>query len=407
MACSNIFDAFRVATEHLGPEIYRLAAFNDPFINLIPRSIFSPNSGLTHSVFRVNKNEPTEEDNEGQSIVLANGSNSGACSPTYTDVSVGFDEFTYTPYRLAWRGPLFCKDDQYFNHAPDQFINGYVEELAEYVRKDVNNHLFYHYARRVPIYVADQNCFNVSTSPVGSGNALTAPQAVSELTQEMLDTLAQQLIWERATNPDSSGYIQLGPDGPIFSLLLGLEASQLITLNNAEFRQDIRWAEPSQLMKRLGANRVIKNFRHVPWVTPARFTYAGGAYVRVPTYVSASSTKGTRTSINPNWISPTTAPYEAAVVLSPYVMTSELIKPKANVGGLNWKDTSYMGDWSWLTGPEAVATQAGDACFDPLHKQGRHYAEFMHALRPGALVNSGAIVFFARCAASCTNVTCT
>ena len=402
MSCPNIFDAFRVATEYLGPEVYRLAAFTDPWLNLVPRSTYAANTGLTHSVFRVNRSEPTDDTPTWSTITLANGGNGGACDVTYTDVSVGFDEFTYSPERYAWKGPVFCKDDLYFDHDPDTFLTGYVDSLADRVRKDIANRYESQYRQRVPIYVAQSN-FNQTYGP---STTLTAPAATSELTQEMLDTVAANLIYERATNPDSAGYISLGPDGPIFSLGIGMEASQLLSLNNSEFRQDQRWAEPSVLMKRIGATKVLKNFRHVILPLPARYTHDGTNYVPVSRFAQQAATKGYRTVVNDTWISPTGAPYESAYVLSPYVMTSELIAPRNTVGPVTFGEQT-LGEWIWKTGPEALAQESGDACVDPFHKKGRHFAEFMHALRPGALVRSGAVIFFKRCPTNAySTVTC-
>ena len=409
MACGNPLDAFRAATEYLGPDLYRRASFDGLFVNLVQRGTFAAHTGLTHSVFRINKQEPTDDETAGTAISLVNGSDSGACAYNFSQVNWGYEEDTYTPLGLQWKGPLLCKDDQYFNFKPDEFLSGYVEELSKYVQRDLENHLLYHYSRRVPIYSAGVGF----GSPVAASSTLTAPVPTSELTQQMLDTLAVSLIYERAERPDSSGWISNGPDGPLFTLAIGLEQSQLIVQNNSEFRSDIRYAEEgkgtmaSELLKRLGANRTIKNFRHVPWRLPPRYTHDGTKFVRVPTFESSSTSKGTGTNVSAAYISPAAAPYEAAVVLSPWVMESELIAPSSSVGPASFDATNYMGEWMWRTGPQAIAAAQGDACYDPLNKFGRHFAEFKHALKPAALVRSGAIIFYKRCAASYDLVTCT
>lgn len=408
MACSSPFDAFRAATEYLSKDIYRRASFDGVMLNLIKRGIFAPNTGLTHSVFRIGKQEPTDPENAGTAITLVNGSNSGACAYNFTSVNWGYNEETYTPLALQWRGPLLCKDDQYFNHRPDDFLNAYVDEMGKYVQRSLEDHLFYHYARRVPIYVA-RSAFGTATA---ANTTFTAPAATSELTQQMLDTLAVSLIYERAEKPDSAGWITNGPDGPLFSLAIGIDQSQLILQHNSDFRNDLRYADmgsgsASELLKRLGATRTIKNFRHVPWRLPPRFTHDGTKYVRVPEFTTVSTSKGSATDVNPAYISPAAAPYEAALVLSPWVMEDELISPSASVGPVNFPATNYMGEWMWRTGPQAVAATSGDACYDPLEKFGRHFAEFKHALKPGALPKSGAIIFYKRCAASYDLVQCT
>lgn len=409
MACADPFPAFRVATEYLGNDIYTRASFSGLFLNLIPRGIFAPNTGITHSKFTIANQEPTDPDRAGTPITLTSTSTgAGACAYDFTSVSWGETEVTYSPVKLQWRGPLVCKDNAYFQFKPDEFLNKYVESITKYVQQDLENHLLYYYMRRVPIYV----CRTAFDTVVAANSTLTAPVATSELTQQMLDSLAVQLIQNRATNPDSQGWVTMGPDGPLFSLAIHPQASQLIVQNNSEFRDDLRWAQSgaglmSELMKRLGASRVIKNFRHIPWLTPPRFTHDGTKYVRVPTFASTTVTLGSGTNFNPAWVSPAGAPYEAAVVLSPNVMTSELINPKSSVGPVSFPSTNYMGDWQWVTGPQAVASNSTADCYDPLNKYGRHFAEFMHALAPGALPEAGALILYKRCAASYDLVQCT
>lgn len=398
MACATVFDAFAVTTEHFRDEVYRRASFRDPWMNLIPSGIFTPHKGLTHTGFTILKQEPTNEERAGDAIALTTGSNAGSCANTWQQVSLGYSQFQYSPVQLNWKGHVFCKDDAYFEHAPDEFLSAYVEEMAEYVRKDLNNHFLYHYSRRVPIYPA------VATFGEGTVNAsatLTAAAATKELTQAMLDRLAVRLIYDRATNPDGRGFIEMGTSGPLFTLLIGMEASHTIKKNNQEFRTDLRYGSPDSLLARLGAQESIKNFKHLPNPLPPRYTHDGTKYVRVATFVEAAGTKGVGTDVNPDYINPVTAPYEAAVVLSPYVMTSEKIAPSSQVGPVNFDPANYAGEWMWVTGNDALSETDGDGCqSDPLHKRGRHYAQYRHALRPGSNVRSGALIMFKRCASA-------
>jgi hypothetical protein len=400
MPCPNVFDAFRYATEALGEEICRLACFHSVVLDVVPRGVFPKHSGINASVFTVRPNEPVDENRPGDVITLADGSNAGVCNYNFKDLSIGFDEVTYGPRRLQWRGPLFCKDDAYFAHQPDEFLSAYVEEMTNYVQMDLENHLLYWYMRMVPIYVAAANI-----GPFGPSATLTAPVATSELTQQMLDSIAMNLIYNRAA-PDDKRYVELGGMGPLYTVYIGAEASARILKSNENFRMDIRYADPSLLLNRMGANQAVKNFKHLIWPLPYRFTHSGSAYVNVPRFTSSAATKGTKTDVSANWKNPATAPYEAAIVLSTEVMKSELIDPDSRVDGVTWPTTDYMGKWNWVTGPEAVSLADGDACYDPLRKRGRHIAEYLHALRPGCNVRSGAVIFYKRCPTTMEIVGC-
>jgi hypothetical protein len=260
--------------------------------------------------------------------------------------------------------------------------------------------------------VADSSFTQVETIPSGvnelpwiqtgsAGQALN--QATSELTQEMLDVAAATLIRNGATNPDSSGFISFSSDGPVFPLYIGMEASQRIAQNNAALREDLRFADMgsgagAELLKRIGANRVIKNFRHIPNLFPPRFSYAGGKYTLIQPFTSSSGTKGTVFSVNPSW---TTALYEGAFVPTPYVIKSHIVRPVNRVGDLSWQPTNYMGEWQWVTGAYKLDVD----CADPLEKKGQHYAEFVHAVEP-IFTNQGMTIIFRRCTGALTTIIC-
>jgi hypothetical protein len=354
-------------------------------------------------VFEMGNAYPTTDERTWDSYTLANGSNQGACGYNFEDYTVGFDELTYSPTHFQMRGPLLCKDDLNFDHLAPQFLNGYVEELTKLVQVEMDNKLMKEYYTKVPKAVMTA-AFPISAA----GASLTLDEAVSDLTQEALDKAYIHLIHKRASNPDSNGFVSLANGGPLFSLYLGMEASQAIILNNAEFRDDLRQGSMnSELFRRLGANTAIKGFRHIINPLPPRFSYNSGTgtYERVNTFANVSGTKGTYQDINPDYLDATTAPYEGAFVLSPDVMTWDWVRPDNQVGSTRWEPQSYMGDWKFITGPEACASDGSG--YDPFHKNGRHIAEMAGAAKPGANRSAGLMILFKRCQLNTlTTVTC-
>jgi len=411
MACPTVFDAFHTATEGLGQELYRIATFKSIMLNVVPRGDFPQGKGTTQTVFTLGNSQPVDDEPAWDAITLnslADTADYGLCNPTWNDAYFGYLSETYAPERFPIRGPVLCKDDLFFHHNVDAFLMGYVEELAKYSESIIQNRLEAKYRSLVPHWCCNSSfAQDLVYTDAGEGTIVGIGEATSELTQEMLDTVAAQLIYDRATEPDSKGFVSLSSVGPLFSLYLGMEASNRIDKNNSEFRLDIRDAQPSLLMDRIGAKRMIKNFRHIVRVTPPRFSYDVGTdtYTRVPTWANdASVTDGTAQKLNPNWIDKSTAPYELALVLNPSVMTEELIDPDSVVGGVKWDNNNYFGKWHWVTGNDAVGTETG--CFDPLHKRGRHFAEYMHGIKPGSNKKAGAAIMFKRCPISHTEATC-
>ena len=411
MACPNVFNAFAVATESLAQDVYKRASYRSMWLNMIERGEYPQGTGLTQTSFTTTSIEPTAAE-EWSAITLATGDNGGACDVTYNDVPVGYNAVTWSPERFALKGPLLCKDDLTFDHRVEAFLRVYLEKLSIRAQRSWETRYQNLFAKFAIKAVADSSFTQVETIPAGvnefpwiqtgsTGQALN--QATSELTQEMLDVAAATLIRNGATNPDSSGFISYSSDGPVFPLYIGLEASQRIAQNNPAFREDLRYADMgsgtgAELLKRIGANRVIKNFRHVPNLFPPRFTYGGGKYTLVQPFTSSSGTKGTVFSVNPSWV---TAQYEGAFIVTPYVFKSHIVRPVNRVGDLGWMPTNYMGEWQWVTGAYKLDVD----CADPLEKKGQHYAEFVHAVEP-VFTNQGMTIIFRRCTGALTQIIC-
>jgi hypothetical protein len=395
-----------MATESLNDELYRRASWKGIFINLIPRSEYSQGTGLTQSTFTIGRSEPTSDEETWSRITgstLTGGdadSGSGACSVQWNDTQWGYKEQTYSPEQFGLRGPIICQDDLIFNFKAARFLEAYITALEKRSRRSIENRLMNIYMHLVPKHSATASFPEYAGGSLTNGVSPSSPSLVgvtpptSELTQEMLDKVAGILNELGASDPNSSGWINLGDDGPIYPLYIGQEASQDIQLNNSELRQDYRWAEPMALLKRIGATRVIRNFRHVINLFPPRYNYLAGNWVRIPTWIMPSTaphaSKGNVAVINPQWL---TAAYEGALVLNPWVFHEENIRPVNSAAGLTWEAKSYMGEWDFKTGGREIDDAA---CYDPTKKLGRHFAEYKHAARP-IFPEFGRLIIFRRC----------
>jgi hypothetical protein len=399
MACATPFDAFRLATEHLTDDIYRKASYRSIWLNLIPREEFPSGVGLTQSIFTLGRSEPTDDLPDFSAIALStNGTYTGSCGDTYTDVPVGFNESTFSPEQFAWKGPVICQDDLIYNHKAEAFLQGYIPAITKHTERTISNRLaaiYTHYSRKA---VANSDFHSVAgqTGLAPKAPVLTLDQSTCELSQEMLDHVAVELNQAGASDPNSDGWINLGEDGPIYPLYIGQEASQKLQLDNTELRADYRNAymgagEANPLLKRVGATRVIRNFRHVINLFPPRYNYTGGAYVRVNTWVMNNGTKGQVADINPSYLSAT---YEGAYVLNPWVFHDQIIKPVNSAAGLTWEPKSYMGEWQFEIGGNRINNPP---CYDPQNKLGAHFASFKHAAKP-IFPEYGYTIIYKRCA---------
>lgn len=387
MAC-NPFDAFPYATESLSPYIYKYAHFNNVMLTMVPREEYPQNKGIVQTTFAAAFNEPTNDVQTWTAESLSEGTN--FCDENWNDYEVGYKARTWGPYKYLLRGPQLCRDTFNYMHNPDGFVGQYIEDLSVIASKEQENRLLQQYMLLSSKTIAEAN-FGVPAAE----NTFTLNWATSDIKQWMLDYCAAELTRRGAIKPDSNGFYQTGPEGPLWPILISPEASRNLFVNETGIRDDVRWTDAgagkgSELMKRIGANRVLRNFRHIPHPFAPRFTYNGTAYVRVNTWVDdASVTKGSGVKLNPSY---TIAPFEAAIILNPWVMKLHVVRPKTSVAGLKFGDTNHMGEWIWVTG----GYKWDSTCVDPTHRFGRHFARFVQAIEP-VFPQFGITIIYKRC----------
>lgn len=408
MPC-DVFDGFEAMTESLNPDLYSRLHLSDPWMPLVERGVYPKHTGYTQTVTTLNNSEPpTSTPTWGAINPVSEENPSGPCEVVYADVTWGNNRRQYSPEEYGLQGPILCKDEFTFDWMTDQFLNHYIDQLAMITRRVWSNRYQEHFMALTTKYIADGTNTEYVGSTLAPGVAqatLPGVLATSELTQDMLDYESYQLIYNgaTATTADAKGYISLGEQGPIFPLLIGLEMSKRLTFQ-AEVIDNYRWAgsgrlDASELMKRVGATKVLYNFRHIPNLYPPRFEWDGDSYVRVEPFITSTATgSGTQALVNADWINAT---YEAAFILHPLVMKDELVEPDVNAGGLPFDPTNYYGNWQFVRG----AYKWDETCEDPLKKKGRHYAEFKHAIKP-IFPDYGRTIIFKRCLGDPSTVEC-
>ncbi len=477
-ACTtpDAFDVLRSKTEDLGPELYQRATWKDIWSSLIPRGEYPKGAGYVRSVFKIGRSEPATDEENWETIAPLSSNSQGANITTWNQVYVGEHEDTYKPEKIGLMGPLLNQDDLTMYWNSEEFWNEFFSTMEKRNLRTISNRLGNVYRQYCHKAAANSSFAfipgTLSTQPapqcVDLAAIITAGIPTSELTQEMLDSTALELMQEGAQDGDTNGWISMGEAGPEFPLYIGAEMSKRLFLNNSELRADYNASfmgreDLNPVIKRVGAKRVLSNFRHVVNLFPARWALVadGGAinyvstgkdattsvkqtatvsvsgavatvtvtvlatgatstftttaasskaFIRIPTYASstdsADATKGQAAVINGCWKDAATAQYESVEVLNPLVMKEEILMPVNGVKNAQFSHLNYYGEWDFVRGNDAllgINTCTGVA--DPLKKQGRHFGEFRHALKPihGLF---GRMILFRRCAATFDTITC-
>ncbi len=413
MACEGFFDAMKTASESLGKEVHRKATYNSVWLNALPKGTYPLGTGLTQTGFKIENSMPTNDELDWQAIddsgttssSLVNiDSGDGLCGRSWQDVEWGMSEYTFSPQRVSVRGPQLCRENLKYRFNADSFLRAYIEEITKHSKRILENKIQNEYtaaARQVTLTGASADEAALNDSAVGTGaiSAATLNDTV-ELLQAHLDQLAIKLIESGATEGDSNGFVEMGPNGPVFPLIIGMEASNALLKAEDNLRQDYRHgSENNELLKRIGADRVIGNFRHIVVTNPLRYARNSGdtGFDRVSENAAKSGgdapTKGSGTQLNPLYTAKSGSGagiYEGAVVLNPSVMR-QLVVPASVPASLGFDAANYSGDWKFVTG----AYKTSDGCADELDERGRHYGTYEMAFEP-VFGDHGATVLFKR-----------
>ena len=397
IACNTIFDGLSIATENLSQTVQRKSSHNNVWLSAMPRGMFPQNVGTEMTTFTLENSEPVAAEAwttiSNTSFVPTSGVTGELCDKTFNDVEVGFSTRTYKAERYLLSGPTLCQDSLTFRHNPDVFIRGYIEELVKRSKRTLENKMQDEYHKWAPKgYVTAANGLIINDSAVGESITSVSSGTVTEtdtvLIQDHLDTAAVSLIEAGATEGDSNGWITLGDAGPLFPMMIGIEMSNKLQKGSgADYRNDLRYGEPNELLKRIGASRTLGNFRHIPVTLPRRFSFASGQYTEVLPFAASDATGGGKKfTLTSAW---KTADYEAVTILNPAVYTMEVVKPVSSAGGLSWSPQDYSGNWTFVRGGANISVD----CADPLENFAKHYCQYEAAFRPVVPEHELTIIF--------------
>lgn len=424
-ACPSPFDALRLRVEYLGPKLYQRATWLDPWMNLIPRAEWPVGAGLVQSTFEIGRSEPTTEEESWTPITTTSGSSFiGSCIQSWTDTQVGYQERQYNPEAFWLRGPLVCQTDLTLHFQSVDFWNKYFMRLEQRNTRTIVNRLQNVYGSFSDKVTGGANGSvtitggNVAAQPGSTFDLTGVPIPSCGLDQSLLDSQVHPLVLAGATSEDSGGWITNLGSGPVFPLLIGIDASNQLALNNPDLREDIRqsyqgYGDTAEVLLRLGASRVIKNYRHVITATPPRWgiSDAGALYRISPWRMIAGNTttgygKGQVAIPNPDYLNPNIAAVEAAIVMSKWVCEEQVLRPVNAVNGQRWNPKDYYGQWTFVTGNDALLGMDGCAGLsDPFHEYGRHFAQYKHGFKP-VYPDYGKVFLFLRCPSVVNCLTC-
>ena len=370
----------------IGQDIHKRTVHTSPWIDLVPQTAFPDGMGYQLTTLVYDRAIPTPTDGAanpgadwtplGASTQSGNSFNTSsenqliddaASSIVGANVAAGksFLSFTkqlkeYKIERAVIESPRISLEDLRFAAHRQEQLRAIMDLMAEASRYTWENRYRDEFDRLAANLVAckasgtafrdtvdsdndgnsDDKFEGTQTSEVdidtsGAGNADITPDA--NISNAVLDSTYYKLIRKGA---GSNAY---GRENgrPVFGLVLSSEASyQLQT--EAGFRDDVRYnnAKVSDLIAPLGIEKSFRGFYHLIDDLAPRFTEAGGTLTRVLPYTM----DGAQTIVNTAY---DTANFEAAYVIHPDVMESQIPNPFTGGAGVSFNPVNYRGKFDW------------------------------------------------------------
>ena len=344
--CQAVTNALIKETGRIGPDLYRRGARMRPIIMLQKTTQGAWNNGMGVILSNITFERSFYQDIVANrtAIAVSDGDSVNACLPNKSSIGLGQTQRTFQLRQYALETQYFCIEDIRFDWQFAKNLAAYTDVMAD-VSAWVWGDWF---TADYELNSGHHLTANLTSGLVDNGTTYsTSSLPTAKLTQGMLETVYDNLY--REGGEDSFG-TDIDTEAPVFPVIISKEASDDLFRNNAELRNDLRYAYmgkgvdspvlPSGMEKK---KRNFGGFVHYINPYPRRFILQGGAYVQVPVWLSSSTTNGTKQELNTSWKN---APYEETLIWHQRVYRSLVPNTLTNPApGWEFKPQNYMGDW--------------------------------------------------------------
>lgn len=358
--CAALSDLFTRESGRIVPSIQKRMMGKNVLIDRIDRGPFPDGMGYQLNVMTVERSITSDADDAAwTAITPSTGSGNAACLPATSQLTTGQTLRQFQLYRKAVESQDICLEDLRTDFQIAQQLGITVDNMGMGVQWELEKHAINEYMANSNYWLTANSLFpNYITTAQQTFDAAFPP--TSGLTQGMLDQIYMALF------RDSFGDGAFGRSGAafIYALICSPEVSRSLIKDNADIRQDFRYAFEgdrleSELLRPYGVDRSYGNYAHIPYAKMPRYDYVNGAYVRRSYWdASPSATKGKAPVVNALYLA---AQYEVSIVFNPLVYKWLVPGALNSPGGTTRFSTPdyFPATVKWLNIPDIVCNPDG------------------------------------------------
>jgi len=381
MACTDVNMFLESEANRIVDDPSQKDWISNPWQNdtVVPRSRWPDGMGDTPNFLTYERSMPYGSDvtfttygfNDG-----GGGDQGGSCQPP---VSVVYPSQTRRSMELkiaSVESPPFCIEDARMSYNIVQQAAAAIRNLRGLSRYIWEN-------RRRDEFTSV--CTNKYVLDAGlTKNASTfATGTIGTLKREALDYIRYYLMRNGADINNGLSVNKMGQ--PLLPLILSDEAQQTLATDGTTI-QNIRW--DSDAVKRLnnapGSFDSLNGFKMTIDIAAARWNLVGGAWVRVP-FMLPASTKGEAANVNPAYF---TADYEDCYIVTKQVVKFAIPSAALNAGDMKFAPQDYIGNFKWINKYDRTCNVDENIGF--------FRGKYAYGAQPG-IPEFGAVLRFRRC----------
>jgi hypothetical protein len=309
----------------------------------------------------------------------------GSCTPTTVTVYQAYTRRTMALKLAAVQSEKICMEDGRMAYE--------IVQQGSHILRNLQNNARYAWAnqRRDEFTSVCSNKAVLDSSMTTSSSSF-GTGTIGTINREVLDYWYDRLVADGAHQGNGLGTNQYGQ--PVLPLILSREA-QATLVNNETSLNNIRWSNSSdKLLGPRGSFVNLEGFKHMIDIQAPRWNLVGGAWVRVPFFLPASSA-GEAAEVNPDYY---TAGYEDLFIASNQVVKFAIPGSALQAGDLKFAPQDYLGNFRWIN--------KYDLECNPDENIGYFRGKLGYGAQPG-IPEYGAVIRFKRCPLSWTvNTAC-
>jgi hypothetical protein len=363
MATCNSLDTinnyFATAKNQFTLPIYNWIWRTNPFIGMIPRSLFNYEDGLTPEVNTSTSELPTSYPDNLGALALSNGTGNSACVASCTTVLDGYINRSYHLENDCYKTRTFCLTDLQFSWQAATMAANLQKNLQQYTT-----------VRWSDWYRYKNICMTNTKVSTGSGSTYDSSDD-SNCNFAGVDLPTSNLSWDILNCLyDSQVHLGAEPVGysegqPLFSLVVGPGLKRLLWQTNTLVRDTVNWGDAFQNFTARGINTSINGF--IPNVDEFPIRYAANGTTKIYPTINANASVGRKFTLNPDYRTVAKgglAVYENFKIM-PMNVWEVKVRPTGptSFGSMSFDPQNYVGEPLWINNKDMCENVLGNMGF--------------------------------------------